>query len=124
WLFTRRPWPNAETFPRGREELYSHAWQEAGSVREITTRWLAEHGIEYDRLTVEDDSDSKEARFRDVAERRVQNFVEDDLANALRLASGCQHVFLVDQPYNRMKDPALPLNVVRVRAWQEVVERL
>jgi hypothetical protein len=49
-------------------------------------------------------------------------FVEDDVANAIRLSASYETVFLMSQAYNL--DVSLPPRVERVASWNEVLERV
>jgi uncharacterized HAD superfamily protein len=120
WVFTRRPWPNRATFPVGREDLYLRAWETAPDVGQITAAWLARHAIPYDKLTIERGTEGEETRFSAAREGKIQAFVEDNSGSATALAPDCERVFLVDQPYNRAPQVALPPNVVRVYGWNDI----
>ena len=52
-------------------------------------------------------------------------FVEDLPENAIKLASTCEYVFLIKQPYNtELQYPNLPSNVLRVKDWNEILDKI
>ncbi len=85
----------------------------------LTREWLRKRHIVYDVLSVETGAASA-VRFDYATAYGV--FVEDNLKNALRMAGGCERVFLMDHPYNRAGD--LPANIQRVRGWREIYDWL
>jgi len=152
WIYTRRPWPNPATLPQGRERAYWRAWHKASwwswcdriassrlfdryrvlnyaqkflrgrGIYHITRDWLQQHGIPYDRLSIETASGSDAARFLAANGGRLHSFVEDNLDNARSLSTLCQRVYLIDQPYNRVTQTELPSNVMRVQTWAQIDE--
>ena len=54
-------------------------------------------------------------------DKLIRAFVEDDFDKAKRLADICEVVFLIEHPYNK---GSLPMNVIRVRSWEEVYHYL
>jgi uncharacterized HAD superfamily protein len=96
-----------------------------GAIRALTIKWLHLHGIGYDKLVVEWGNVHTSGpgiltnnRFTQSERHEIRIFVEDDLFKAIKLASICEIVLLVDHPYNR--DVELPRNVKRVHSWKEI----
>jgi uncharacterized HAD superfamily protein len=97
------------------------------AINALTERWLNKHHIPYDKLVIErSNTDRKDLRslktnrFSVAKRQHFRAFVEDDIANARKLADTCEVVFLIDQPYNRCGPGELPSNVVRVESWNEL----
>lgn len=136
FIFTYRPYPNRREFPQGGQKEHrklwrkqSWLWRKSGfAIRRISKCWLRRNHFRYDKLFVEhgnvyteDTKRVRENRLVLSVKHRVRVFVEDDLKNAKKLADICEVVFLIDQPYNEMKDgDQLPFNVIRVNSWKEI----
>jgi uncharacterized HAD superfamily protein len=96
-------------------------------LEKITQIWLDKFEIPHDKLLVElgneDVSDLSTYvynRFYAAKKMPIKYFVEDDLKKAQKLSYICDYVFLIDQPYN--KENNLPENVIRVEAWEEILQ--
>lgn len=130
-IFSRRDWPKTHGLPVKERAEVDAAWCEAGVARRlgepaidwITRHWLDEHHFPKRHLVVEKDGgQATRGEDRYVKARRLglRVFVEDNPANAVRLASTCDLVLLVKHPYND-NVVALPRNVVQVAGWDEVL---
>ena len=100
-------------------------------IRAVTKQWLSAQKIVYDKLIVErGNTDTRDPRFNTrnrfviSARRQIRAFVEDDLNKARRLCDLCEVVFLIDQPYNQVEPDVSPKNLIRVKEWPEVRDRL
>jgi uncharacterized HAD superfamily protein len=155
WIFTHRPWPKPKAYPKGRAPEYDDAWNRAWDwswmfltpgaehlgrwlnekgianglttrpIRVLTRRWLEQHAIRYNRLTVENDSAVAKNRFTMSVKIGIRAFVEDELEKAKRLCDVCDVVFIIDQPYNQEeKGSAASKNLIRVKGWEEVYSYL
>lgn len=131
-LFTARPWPldnngNDVDFDQVRKD-----WGKAAptfpffkrEMDKITKNWLKDNGIDFDNLTVENSKSQFKSRFSVSSQGLVQIFIEDDLENAIRLSYLCDKVLLLDEPYNQCNDEELPQNVIRVLAWEDIIQEL
>lgn len=61
-------------------------------------------------------------RFYYTNKKPYRYFIEDTPENAIKLASTCEYVFLIEHPYNseiNFKEN-LPINVIRVKNWSEI----
>lgn len=147
-VYTKRPWPDWNVPSKHDRRLLVKEWRGAlsgtslGSVLpvitkhqlqrlgeramgQVTKKWLRVRQIPYDRLVLEPtESRGHQARtrFDDAEDGRFQYFVEDDPANATRLAQSCSLVFLLSQPYNAQASGVE--SVVRVNSWAEIAQRL
>jgi uncharacterized HAD superfamily protein len=97
-------------------------------VINITIGWLKRHAFKYDKLVVERGNTNTvdpllltRNRFLISKDKMMRAFVEDDFHKAKKLADICEVVFLIDHPYNQ---GAVPMNVIRVKSWQEIYEFL
>ncbi len=110
-------------------------------LKGLTKNWLKTAGIPYNNLFLEKSSIDFSNRslsflglFYNISSAQFKNrfyytnrkpyryFVEDSPENAIKLASTCEFVLLIDQPYNseiNFKEK-LPLNVIRVKDWIEI----
>lgn len=87
-------------------------WYEG--IQQDTRAWLEQHKIPFDSLTF-----SRKSEKNLVAEKlKIGWFIEDQLSNALLLASSCR-VLLIDRPYNQGD---LPAEVIRVQSLPAAVE--
>jgi uncharacterized HAD superfamily protein len=83
-----------------------------GAAEPVTTRWLADHGFEYDQIRL--DADDKLA----IAKELQLNLVfEDDAANALALADLCPVVLIRGRKNDAQLDHP---NIYRIDRWDEV----
>jgi uncharacterized HAD superfamily protein len=102
-------------------------------MRQLTIKWLKKQNIPISRkcfffkyLYIEkiDFYASRKAnRFYCSARKPHRYFVEDNIYNAIKLASTCDYVFLMEQPYNRINKD-IPQNVIRVKNWSEIVNKI
>ena len=97
-------------------------------IDSVTKNWLEMHGLKYHALMIEKGSEDVGDpamqiynRFYACRTHPKKYFVEDDLVKAKKLASICDVVFLMDQPYNRAEAEELPKNIVRVSDWKEIL---
>ena len=99
-------------------------------ITRVTNDWLRRHRIHYHSLVIERQSSHRHGpgaamdRYAYASKQRFWVFVEDNPMNACRLAANCEIVFLMDHPYNREGQAALPSNVVRVDSWNQILEAL
>ncbi|MBI4256855.1 hypothetical protein HY626_02250 [Candidatus Uhrbacteria bacterium] len=100
-------------------------------IQKITKEWLRKYEFQYDNMIVErgnthtaDPLILTRNRFLTSKERKIRVFVEDDLNNAKKLADICGVVFLIDHPYNQLDSSQLPVNVIRVKSWQDIYDFL
>jgi uncharacterized HAD superfamily protein len=90
-------------------------WYEG--IQQDTRAWLEQHRIPFNSLTF-----SRKSEKNLVAEKlKISWFIEDQLSNALLLASSCR-VLLIDRPYNQ--GGGLPADVIRVRSLPAAVEMI
>ena len=61
---------------------------------------------------------------RETRKGKIRFFVEDDAEKAAKLAYVCDVVLLLDQPYNTSPSAPLPGNVIRVRSWDEIYQKI
>jgi len=54
---------------------------------------------------------------------KIKYFVEDEPLKAIKLATICQYVFLIEHPYN-MDCNNLPFNVIKVKSWPEIYDKI
>jgi uncharacterized HAD superfamily protein len=157
-LFSNRPWPDAAKFPDASASSYWHNWHRAAPwtillrlaetavgrrlggrmvlaslrarpIHSLTVRWLKQHGIPYDQLTIEQSSTHADTgasgarldRFAVAEQASMSFFIEDNPRNAARLAPHCRRVYLIDQPYNRQQPAGFPANIVRVNNWRDLL---
>ncbi len=139
YIFTHRGWPHLKGLDRETAESVTQAWLRAGGteielsdvIDKITREWVEKQNIPCDRLVVEKKyphysgpSPLVRNRFTLADRKHIQLFVEDDLPKAIRLASFCTTVFLIDHPYNREVPAMMPRNLIRVKSWGEIYARL
>lgn len=110
-------------------------------LKRLTAIWLKNLNIPYNKLFIEKSSidfsrrsislfglvyNISRGQFRNrfyyTHKKPYRYFVEDSADNAIKLASTCEYVFLLEQPYNIeagfIKD--LPSNVLRVENWSDI----
>lgn len=130
-------------FPIKLSEDWSIYLGKTKALKKITKKWLKENNIPYTskKLFIEKSSiDSSKRSFSffgilfGISRNQFKNrfyytnrkpyryFVEDTPENAIKLASHCEYVFLIDQPYNNEENfsQPLPINVFRVKNWNEI----
>lgn len=131
YIFTHRDWPQFKQLGTDRPQ-YESEWGDAGCIEQITEKWLREKDFPYDKLIVEKGNIHTTAPLRRIrsfnrfivsAKKGIRVFVEDDIQKAVKLADICEVVFLMDHPYNQI-EASLPINVLRVRTWEEIYARL
>lgn len=83
----------------------------------VSRDWLTNNGFRWEHL------DLVRAREKPAYARihGIRYFIEDNVDTARALASVCERVFLINEPYNQ---GSVPENVVRVGTWLEVVSCL
>lgn len=111
------------------------------AIHRITKKWLIQNAIKSDSLVIEKAGIDKppkkspiyrlfnsnfKTRYYYSKKYSYRYFVEDDLKNATKLASNCEYVFLMDQPYNRCEGSnfSIPPNIIRVNSWAEIKEKI
>lgn len=141
-VFTNRNWVKKEKKKDWRIQIRTH-WKakprrlsertrdwlrvlSSNPIRFITLKWLKSHGFTPKKVLVNIGKrrfwTRETDRFKVARAENIRFFVEDDLANAVRLSDTCQVVFLIDQPYNPSDE--LPPNVLRVESWEDLYERM
>lgn len=86
-------------------------------VEEVTTCWLAQNGVEYDRLILNaTDNMHYFSKLAACQENRVELMIEDH-HDLVREISSCIPVIMFDYPYNRHLSSK---NIVRVEHWNHV----
>lgn len=110
-------------------------------LKKLTKKWLKTAKIPYNNLFIEKSSIDYSSRslslfglIYNVSSGQFKNrfyytnkkpyryFIEDTPENAIKLASTCEYVFLIEHPYNseiNFKEN-LPINVIRVKNWSEI----
>ena len=66
--------------------------------------------------------DSKKKKWEICKEIGAGVLIEDFLPNAIGCSENGIKVYLMDAPWNQVED--LPENVVRVKSWKEIVEKV
>jgi uncharacterized HAD superfamily protein len=126
WIYTNRKWPLFNKLPPEVRKTYRKLWQTRygikESIKKITKRWLKKHELPHGHLIVEGGFDRPARRFIDADAGKFRVFVEDDLANAMRLAMSCDKVILIDAPYNQTPDAYLPPNIIRVKSLGDLTD--
>lgn len=119
YVFTWRPWGIGEE--EGHDKF---------DIEQITRDWLKKCGIKYKDIFFEKGNynapiNMRKAIFKNrfyyAHKYKLKYFVEDDLPKAIKMASICQYVFLMDHAYNKAE---LPFNVIRVSGWAEIYDKL
>ena len=122
YIFTWRPWKVIRNL---KEKIRKY------DISKQTKEWLLKNGIQYKKIFFEKGNVDMPTRMFNHKYRtryyfskkyKIEYFVEDDLTNAVKLASICQYVFLIDHLYNKGDDDYVPYNVIRVNDWQEIYE--
>ena len=88
------------------------------SVQDLTTAWLADNGVKYDRIIF----DSGKMVGNLSPERQCNVFVEDLLEVANLLADAGVYTLLFNQPWNQ--SDMLPENCHRVYDWDTIVRMI
>jgi len=163
-IFTDRSWPAFQHMEHEKRKAIQRKWKEAAQqmlsrasslkrvwrrvqlalnlvppILVITEGWLKTIGVPYDRLVI-DSVGSRDSfkraynRFSAAATGQYRVFIEDHWQNAIKLASHCEFVFLLDYPYNdnlaiANQSPGdrpltLPGNVIRVKDWDDLYRYL
>jgi uncharacterized HAD superfamily protein len=93
-------------------------------IYRITKSWLKTNKIKYKKLLIEKSSLDLKNRFYYTRKEAYKYFIEDDLKNALKLSCSCEYVFLLDHPYNQYDLIKIPSNIIRVKSWKEIREKI
>jgi uncharacterized HAD superfamily protein len=105
-------------------------WRFGSKPIDVITRcWLTKYHFAYDRLMIEQGSDTVSDpkgkirnRFYMASKQKFRFFIEDDPEKAAKLAYVCDVVFLIKQPYNLTQK--MPENVVRVDTWEDLYQNV
>lgn len=110
-------------------------------LKRLTKKWLKNAKIPFNNLFIEKSSIDYSSRslsffgiiynisngqfknrFYYTNKKPYRYFIEDTPENAIKLASTCEYVFLIEQPYNSEANfqESLPINVIRVKNWSEI----
>ena len=90
------------------------------SIKEVSLRWLAKHGIPYNSLFITDE----QPKLNFIKENKldIKYFVEDKYEYARELADYGIKVFLMSYPWNISGE--VVQNMYRVNNWREVKEKI
>lgn len=142
-IHSYRPWPQFE-HSLSVKEVVREKWGRK-SLKIITKEWLVKNNVPYNRLYIEKSSIDKSPRsysifgllfgipksqfknrFYYTKNKPYRYFIEDSPENTIKLASCCEYVFLIEQPYNLPVnfEQELPTNVIRVKDWNEIKIRI
>jgi uncharacterized HAD superfamily protein len=133
WIFTYRPWPDAEHRADLQKLLERFAYvaeptflgyiaikffpKNVRLIYTITKNWLNRNNFVYDKLYIErgnehcaDARTLSRNRFRFAQQHHIRWFVEDDLEKAIKLSYFCDVVFLLSHPYNEWESD-MPVNL-------------
>ncbi len=114
------------------------------SLKKMTKKWLKKHEIPYNSLFIEKSSidyskrkvsilglllnsytNQFNNRFYYTNLKPYKYFIEDTVENAIKLASTCEFVFLIEQPYNsKVEKESLPYNIIQVKDWYEIKKNI
>lgn len=126
YIFTTRPWPDFNNIPIDVIKKYRKQWN-GTTIKKLTTQWLKEKGIVWDRFFLEANTASEvktgiKNRFTLCKSKKIDIFVEDQVENALRLCPMCSIVFLIKHPYNKkmVDNKKLPSNIIPVDSWNDI----
>lgn len=141
-VFTDRPWGAKGTRKEWRRTIRQHLGEKTRKLLEypadcahlylekpiafITRKWLIENGFGSPKLYIKTGGAGWFAgidRLAMARRKKIRFFVEDDLANAIKLSPLCDVVFLIDQPYNHTQQE-LPQNILRVGSWGELYDEM
>jgi uncharacterized HAD superfamily protein len=84
-------------------------------TRKLTTEWLNNSRVSYDRLEFLKEKHLSEVDFK--------AFVEDHRENAYAMARRSVKSFLINYPWNE-PNPIDPPHLIRVGTWQEILENI
>jgi hypothetical protein len=110
----------------------------------ITKEWLRRNNfflgqntklyVERSGDTISDPRCKTRNRFYMARKKAFRFFVEDDLIKAVKLSAFCEVVFLISHPYNTSsptleaeeneRRDSLPTNLIRVRDWKDIYDKL
>lgn len=119
-------------------------FKKAVSLKKMTKKWLKKHEIPYNSLFIEKSSidyskrkvsilglllnsytNQFNNRFYYTNLKPYKYFIEDSVENAIKLASTCEYVFLIEQPYNsKVEKESLPYNIIQVKDWNEIKKKI
>ncbi|MBI2593198.1 hypothetical protein HYW44_00960 [Candidatus Daviesbacteria bacterium] len=93
-------------------------------IEKETRKWLDIHfkGIDLPLHFARDERDKFKKKSIVCKEIGAKIIIEDHLDNALDCSESGIKVFLIDAPWNQSE--SLPENVVRVKSWREIVEKI
>ena len=139
-IHSYRPWPQ---YLYGNLITKNNVLWKKKSLKKITKEWLKNNQIPFSKLFIEKqsfDTSNKsftiwgllfgiskgnfENRFYYTTKTPYRYFVEDDIDNAIKLSATCEFVFLIDQPYNSIEQNDLPINIIRVKSWREINDKI
>ena len=110
-------------------------------LTKLTKKWLKTAKIPFNNLFIEKSSIDYSSRslslfglIYNISNSHFKNrfyytnripyryFIEDTPENAIKLASTCEYVLLIEHPYNSAANlrENLPINVIRVKSWTEI----
>jgi FMN phosphatase YigB (HAD superfamily) len=90
---------------------------------ELTSSWLADHGVRYDRLIISDYRHSKRDKFP--IDVQVVAYFDDNIHNIIDCADLTQRAFIVDRAWNRKLPEGadvLAPNVIRIAEVAQVTD--